>query len=360
MLSNSGSGGAWGNVRAGSFGAAPAAPAGPQAGAYGGQPMASLGNAFAVPGGLDAGGGGQLLMSQMNVLSASPPRFADASFGGFAGGFAGSEFDRPSPMRAATGPADDAPPNTSIRDVHEIGIATPDRGRAGVVPGSATAQRFGYAVQATPPPQQIGVFAQPAASPFGGTPMGGLAATALGQERTTVVVFGFPLSAAAAVLAQFRDHGEILHHVVESDGNWMYIKYATRFSAYKALSRNGAVLQLGLGQSKCMVGVGEAPAEKDDELSRAIAASMPSAPQMIGAPAEERMPGGGNWDETPAPRAQTGLQPAGGRIPLQAGGTTSFGTPTRTLPPQVVNTPPPQPAEGGGVLSRMREWVHGW
>lgn len=294
------------------------------------------------------------------MLSSSPPRYESQLFGGL------QDFDRPSPNRVPTQSAsDDAPP---VMSIHDVGVHTPDRRPA--MPSATSAQRAGFGFQqapvATSPSYPLSSYAPVARSPLSGAPLGGPAfpSTALSENRSTVVVFGFPVSATALVLSNFRDHGEILIHVVDPDGNWMHIKYATRFSAQKALSKNGTVMQGGLGQSKFMVGVMEASAEKDDELSSQLDTTQPMA--MSGFE-QDRLPGG-IWDAPSQPLFSTpraangGLQPVGMRLNAGTSSGTGLATPSRALPQAALANTSEQPQAGsnGGLLNKVGDWLLGW
>ncbi|XP_062504483.1 nucleoporin NUP35-like [Corticium candelabrum] len=65
-----------------------------------------------------------------------------------------------------------------------------------------------------------------------------------------VTVFGYPPSSATYILQQFSQLGNILKHVVATNGNWMHLRYQSRLQAVKALSKNGKVFAGGI-----MVGV---------------------------------------------------------------------------------------------------------
>jgi hypothetical protein len=345
MLSGN-TGSAWGNVRNNFL----SSPQGQEQGAAPG----------AWPSGEQQG-----ILSNLNMLSGSPPRYE--YFGGV------QDYDRPSPSRQATVPMnDDAPP---VMSIYDSGLATPDRGRVGfATPGSASAQRVGsYPFQQqsaaqTPSAYGNAMYAQGPRSPLASGSFGpGFASTGMSENRTTVIVFGFPISASGTVLSHFRDHGEIVYHSVDSEGNWIYIKYATRFSAQKALSKNATVLQGGMGQGgKFMVGVLEAPAEKDDEIVAALEASRPLGQSYGGTP----MPGAGVWDaastgpfaNSPRPAISAGgLQAVGVRL---NGGSGALGTTQRTTLPQAVmvgnTSDQPDTGSSGGILNKVGDWLLGW
>ncbi|XP_069133449.1 nucleoporin NUP35-like isoform X1 [Argopecten irradians] len=60
-------------------------------------------------------------------------------------------------------------------------------------------------------------------------------------DETWVTVFGFPPAAASYILQQFSQYGNIVKHVVASEGNWMHLHYQSKLQAKKALSKNGKV-----------------------------------------------------------------------------------------------------------------------
>lgn len=60
-------------------------------------------------------------------------------------------------------------------------------------------------------------------------------------DETWVTVFGFPPAAASYILQQFSQYGNIVKHVVTSEGNWMHLHYQSKLQAKKALSKNGKV-----------------------------------------------------------------------------------------------------------------------
>lgn len=60
-------------------------------------------------------------------------------------------------------------------------------------------------------------------------------------DETWITVFGFPPAAASYIIQQFSQYGNILKHVVASEGNWMHLHYQSKLQAKKALSKNGKV-----------------------------------------------------------------------------------------------------------------------
>lgn len=68
--------------------------------------------------------------------------------------------------------------------------------------------------------------------------------TTLPNGDTEVTVFGFPASASASVLAMFRQIGAVERHEIGA-GNWIHIRYASSWSANKALSKNGRLFPTG-------------------------------------------------------------------------------------------------------------------
>ncbi|XP_052802340.1 nucleoporin NUP35-like [Mya arenaria] len=73
-------------------------------------------------------------------------------------------------------------------------------------------------------------------------------------DETWITVFGFPPPAASYVLQQFSQYGNILKHVISSEGNWMHIHYQSKIQAKKALSKNGKILgnNIMVGISHCI------------------------------------------------------------------------------------------------------------
>lgn len=73
-------------------------------------------------------------------------------------------------------------------------------------------------------------------------------------DETWVTVFGFPPAAVSFVLQQFSQYGNILKHVISTDGNWMHLHYQSKIQAKKALSKNGKVLgnSIMVGVTPCI------------------------------------------------------------------------------------------------------------
>ncbi|KAL4225629.1 Nucleoporin nup35 [Mactra antiquata] len=73
-------------------------------------------------------------------------------------------------------------------------------------------------------------------------------------DDTWITVFGFPPVAASYVLQQFSLYGNIIRHVIASEGNWMHLHYQSKIQAKKALSKNGKVLgnNIMVGVSNCI------------------------------------------------------------------------------------------------------------
>lgn len=73
-------------------------------------------------------------------------------------------------------------------------------------------------------------------------------------DETWVTVFGFPPAAVSFVLQQFSQYGNILKHVISTDGNWMHLHYQSKIQAKKALSKNGKVLgnSIMVGVTHCI------------------------------------------------------------------------------------------------------------
>lgn len=83
------------------------------------------------------------------------------------------------------------------------------------------------------------------------------------SSSKSVIVFGFPPSAAAFVLAQFRDFGEITSYSLPTQGsNWVQLTYRTRAQALRAAGRSGTVMDVGGGAGQVMIGARMEDAEK--------------------------------------------------------------------------------------------------
>ena len=52
------------------------------------------------------------------------------------------------------------------------------------------------------------------------------------EGSTWVTVFGFPPSAASYILQQFSQCGTVLQHHIPANGNWMNIRYQTKYVTY--------------------------------------------------------------------------------------------------------------------------------
>lgn len=73
------------------------------------------------------------------------------------------------------------------------------------------------------------------------------------ETPTAITVFGFPAAATSAVLARFRDLGDVVSYTPSSQGaNYFTIIYRTRLHAQRALALNGTRID------DWMVGVVEA------------------------------------------------------------------------------------------------------
>jgi hypothetical protein len=72
-------------------------------------------------------------------------------------------------------------------------------------------------------------------------------------ESEWVTIFGFPPSKAFYILNQFSQYGKIVDHKIGS-GNWMHVRYDSKFHAQKALSKNGKVFDsvLMIGVVECL------------------------------------------------------------------------------------------------------------
>ncbi len=162
---------------------------------------------------------------------------------------------------------EDAPP---VLSHHEFGGLTPERRYAlstSLPDGARGPAGQGPAGSANPFASPMGIFSPGRAmdidhgSALGqqGVFGGGGAPQEEGQQGTAapvlpdnkVTVFGFVGSQAAAVLAYFRKLGAVEESAL-GDGNWMHLRYATRWAAQKALAKNGTILPIS---GACMVGV---------------------------------------------------------------------------------------------------------
>lgn len=95
----------------------------------------------------------------------------------------------------------------------------------------------------------------------------------------TVTVFGFPPSAASAVLASFRDFGEILSQepVPPPGANWLSLTYATRWEGLKALARNGSLMGGWMvGVSEGIKGSGRMDPHLSSDLSSSTSPLLPA------------------------------------------------------------------------------------
>uniref|UniRef100_A0A8C4WYY1 Nucleoporin NUP53 n=1 Tax=Eptatretus burgeri TaxID=7764 RepID=A0A8C4WYY1_EPTBU len=60
-------------------------------------------------------------------------------------------------------------------------------------------------------------------------------------NQTWITVFGFPPASASYILMQFAQYGNVIRHVMASDGNWMHVQYQSKLQARKALGKDGKV-----------------------------------------------------------------------------------------------------------------------
>lgn len=73
-------------------------------------------------------------------------------------------------------------------------------------------------------------------------------------DETWVTVFGFPPAAASFILQQFSQYGNILKHVIATEGNWMHLHFQSKIQAKKALSKNGKMFagNIMVGVTPCI------------------------------------------------------------------------------------------------------------
>ncbi|XP_033101431.1 nucleoporin NUP35-like [Anneissia japonica] len=71
---------------------------------------------------------------------------------------------------------------------------------------------------------------------------------------TWVTVFGVPSAAVSFIIQQFSQYGNIVKHVVASNGNWLHIQYTSKIQAKKALSKNGKIFgnSIMVGVTPCI------------------------------------------------------------------------------------------------------------
>uniref|UniRef100_UPI00358ECA25 nucleoporin NUP35 isoform X1 n=2 Tax=Myxine glutinosa TaxID=7769 RepID=UPI00358ECA25 len=60
-------------------------------------------------------------------------------------------------------------------------------------------------------------------------------------NQTWITIFGFPPASASYILMQFAQYGNVIRHVMASDGNWMHVQYQSKLQARKALGKDGKV-----------------------------------------------------------------------------------------------------------------------
>ncbi|XP_063400373.1 nucleoporin NUP35-like [Mytilus trossulus] len=73
-------------------------------------------------------------------------------------------------------------------------------------------------------------------------------------DETWITVFGFPPAAASFILQQFSQYGNIVKHVIATEGNWMHLHYQSKLQAKKALSKNGRMFagNIMVGVTPCI------------------------------------------------------------------------------------------------------------
>eukprot|EP00058_Branchiostoma_floridae_P011261 XP_002596749.1 hypothetical protein BRAFLDRAFT_211873 [Branchiostoma floridae] len=92
-------------------------------------------------------------------------------------------------------------------------------------------------------------------------------------DETWVTVFGFPPAATSFILQQFSQYGNIVKHVIASNGNWLHLHYQSKMQAKKALSKNGKVFggSIMVGVTLCIdKSVMEQTVEPSTESSSAV------------------------------------------------------------------------------------------
>lgn len=143
-----------------------------------------------------------------------------------------SPFSTPSQYPSRTGLSTPAPPTSGLNhSLHETMYATPDHS------GMNTSRL------PTSPAQLDPFYTQGESL----TPDDVL-------DETWITVFGFPPPAASYILQEFSQYGNILKHVITTEGNWMHIHYQSKIQAKKALSKNGKILgnNIMVGVSHCI------------------------------------------------------------------------------------------------------------
>ncbi|CAH1786028.1 unnamed protein product [Owenia fusiformis] len=91
-------------------------------------------------------------------------------------------------------------------------------------------------------------------------------------DETWVTIYGFPPAATSFVMQQFSQYGNILKHVVATEGNWMHLHYQSKIQAKKALSKNGKIFgnSIMVGVSPCI----------DKSIMEAVPASSVNTSQL--------------------------------------------------------------------------------
>ncbi|KAI8486924.1 Nucleoporin nup35 [Branchiostoma belcheri] len=101
-------------------------------------------------------------------------------------------------------------------------------------------------------------------------------------DETWVTVFGFPPAATSFILQQFSQYGNIVKHVIASNGNWLHLHYQSKMQAKKALSKNGKVFggSIMVGVTLCIdKSVMEQTVEPSTETSSSSAVFTPIRPR---------------------------------------------------------------------------------
>ncbi|WAR03448.1 NUP35-like protein [Mya arenaria] len=140
------------------------------------------------------------------------------------------------------------------------GLSTPAPPTTGRLQQSVHTSFFHYryvTVLSTPAPPNTGLSANLHETIYHTPDQGGLGVSRVFMSPAQIDPFytqGFPPPAASYVLQQFSQYGNILKHVISSEGNWMHIHYQSKIQAKKALSKNGKILgnNIMVGISHCI------------------------------------------------------------------------------------------------------------
>ncbi|KAF6214208.1 hypothetical protein GE061_008947 [Apolygus lucorum] len=150
------------------------------------------------------------------------------------------------------------------------------------------------------------------------------------SEGHWVMVYGFPPSASAHITSHFSQIGFVKEWSFPATGNWMFVKYATRSDARKALSFDGRVIN-----GDIMIGV------REGKNITQLRTAYPTTPTLQNSSLLNRTTGSPGGVMSPKIR--------------------NLGTPRRSLSlQQTLDTSNAATPTSPSVASKVMDWFAGW